>query len=321
MPKANAKGSFEDIPALANPTTPALKRLRARLEGREEPRPPRRKLEVRQPTPRKEATPEDPGEAADAGTVLEPKPFKPSLTKPHPLIAQARQPAPKPDKWGYIGRDPRPRLDMSVSKEQERNAFVVLDRLFKALEEEGIEPEVRSDNYASGTFAVQGSDKARIRIEETYRQIQHTPTKQELADKEKYGRRIPKTERAPTGRLTLIPGGVVDLSSEEALSTLVRKAVDDLKAQLSHVREQRQSEEARRREEARREQEKRDEKERVTHLHQSAEALDQYRKLIAYIEEVRRAGRPPSNQRREGQTLEQWLQWAEEQARRIHPLG
>jgi len=42
---------------------------------------------------------------------------------------------------------------------------------------------------------------------------------------------------------------------------------------------------------------------------------------MEYIEEVRRFGRVPDNQRKEGQSLEEWIRWAEWRARQIHPLG
>ena len=43
--------------------------------------------------------------------------------------------------------------------------------------------------------------------------------------------------------------------------------------------------------------------------------------MMDYIEEVRRFGRVPDNQRKEGQSLEEWLKWAESRARQLHPLG
>jgi hypothetical protein len=218
--------------------------------------------------------------------------------------------------------DPRAKLDMSVSSGQKRHALIVLDRLFKALEADGLEVAVLDRPDAQGTFALgERWDKARIRIAETYEKVPHTPTKRELADKEPFGTRIPKYDQQPTGQLTLYPGGVVDFSSEAALDALIAKAVDELKQQIAEQRQKRELAEASRRAEAKREQERRDEKERIDNFRTAAEKLDQYRKQMAYIEEVRRFGRVPDDQRREGQTLEQWLRWAEEQARRIHPLG
>jgi hypothetical protein len=42
---------------------------------------------------------------------------------------------------------------------------------------------------------------------------------------------------------------------------------------------------------------------------------------MAYIEEVRRFGRVPADQWKEGQSLEEWLAWANWRARQLHPLG
>jgi len=250
------------------------------------------------------------------------QPFQPRLAKPHPLIAKAREKPPKPDRWGYVDHDPRPSLDMRVSKEQERNAFIVLDRLFKALEAEQMKIQVFANYQASGTYAVVGEDKAGIQIEEEYRKVPHTPTKKELEEKERYpDTRIPKHDSVPTGCLKLHPGGVVDLSSEEALNQLIGKAVDEIKSTIAKERERREAREARRREEAKRERKAREEEKRIEKLQAAAEAFDRYRKLMAYIEEVRRFGRPPEDQRIEGESLVEWLNWAEWQARRIHPLG
>jgi hypothetical protein len=59
----------------------------------------------------------------------------------------------------------------------------------------------------------------------------------------------------------------------------------------------------------------------VEALLKAAAALREYRVVTGYIEEVRRFGRVPDDQRREGQTLDDWLAWAEAQAQQVHPLG
>ena len=56
-------------------------------------------------------------------------------------------------------------------------------------------------------------------------------------------------------------------------------------------------------------------------LHKAAAEIHRYRLLMDYIAEVRRFGRVPPDRKREGQTLEEWLRWADWQARQIHPIG
>lgn len=63
------------------------------------------------------------------------------------------------------------------------------------------------------------------------------------------------------------------------------------------------------------------EKQRVEAMIKAATALREYRIVTDYIEEVRRFGRVPDDQRREGQTLDDWPAWAEAHAQEIHPLG
>lgn len=64
-----------------------------------------------------------------------------------------------------------------------------------------------------------------------------------------------------------------------------------------------------------------EERRRVEVMHMAADALHQYRLSTDYIEEARRSGWAPSDQLREGQTLEEWLEWVRGPARRVHPLG
>lgn len=248
-------------------------------------------------------------------------PLKLRLRKPHRLIQTAMAPGPKPSQFGYTPPDNRPRIDMNVSKGQERTAFALLDRLFKAVEERGMKVEVLDGYQGRGTFATHDSDKAPISLKEIYKKVEHIPTAKELREKERYSfTRIPKWD-IPTGKLILTPGGPVDLSSEAAVDLVIDKAVADLESQIARAREIRLAEQERRRQEQRRQQEQQEEKARVDALVKAADALRQYRIMMEYIEEVRRFGRIPDDQRREGQTLDEWLRWAEWQARLIHPLG
>jgi hypothetical protein len=246
------------------------------------------------------------------------------LGRPHPLIKRTLDIKVEKDPYGFSQQPAWPGVDIRVSKVQKRNALIILDRLFKALEQRDIEPSVsEGDHGGIGTYAVSGRDKVKVYVEEQYKKEPHKPTAKELRDKEQYPHlsRIPKYDSVPTGVLTLVPGGVVDITREEALAKLVAKSTEDIIRQLEEERTQREAAEAKSRQEWERQRQNQEEKARVEALHKAAAAFRQYRDLMDYIEEVRRFGRVPDDQRKEGQTVDDWLRWAEWRARCIHPLG
>ena len=237
------------------------------------------------------------------------------LTKPHRLIQRMLEKQPKkPEGYGYYRQVPtRPEVDVRVSKEQKRSSLIVLDRLFKALEARDLKVEVSegrnygygsSDNHVAGTYAIseEGRDRTQLWIEEEYKKVPHVPTAKELRDKErdKYGPAIPKNDSALTGKLTLHPGGVVDLSSEAAVGTLIEKSVSEVVATLNQLKVEREAREEERRREQRKEQDKAAEKCGRGALDKAAGEMHRYRQLMDYIAEVRRFGRVPPDQKREG---------------------
>lgn len=244
------------------------------------------------------------------------------LRQPHPLVERLlNRTPPEKDRFGFPLR-PEPRqIDVHVSKTQQRTALIVMDRFFKRLEAEGLEIALL-EGQESGTYAVRGRDKTRISLGERYRDVEHIPTAKELKEKEQRPyTRIPKWDSVATGTIALSPGGVVDASSEEAITQLVTKAVTDVVACLDKARLERERQEERQHQEWARQREVDAEKSRVTALHKATESLHRYRLMMDYIEEVRRFGEVPPDQRKEGQSLDDWLHWAEWQARIIHPLG
>lgn len=219
------------------------------------------------------------------------------LSRPHPLIKRTLDIKVEKDPYGYTRQPAWPGVDVRVSKTANRNALIVLDRLFKSLEKQGVQVSVIDGGYdASGTFAVLGRDKVQLYVAEENKKIPHEPTAKELRDKEKYphsSRRIPKYDSVPTGVLTLVPGGVVDSSSEEALATLIAKATDDVMRQLEVESKQREAAQEKQQREWDKQKQDREEQERVEALHKAATAFSQYRDLMAYVEEVRRFGWVP----------------------------
>jgi hypothetical protein len=248
-------------------------------------------------------------------------PFKLSLKMPHVLIKRMLEPAPKPDAYGYVRQNAAPGVDVRVSKLQRKLALIIMDRLFKTVEQRGWTVEIET-YQGHGTFVIDGRDRAQVWIEEKQRQVEHVPTPKELKQKETWPHtRLPKWDKVYTGELVLHPGGPVDATTDRSVSVLIAKAIADLQNQLARARQGRETEEARRNEESRQERARQQEKARLESFHNAARALHDYRVAVDYIEEVRRFGRVPQDQRREGQSLDQWLEWAERQARRSHPLG
>jgi hypothetical protein len=248
--------------------------------------------------------------------------FRPRLTKAHRLIQDTQPESTGRDSFGNPVYHAQKGVDLRVSKGMFKTALVVMDRFIKALEAQDLTVEVSDDQRERGTFAREGYDRVQLHISEKHKRVEHVPTAKELRKKERYSwTRIPKWDDVPTGELVLKPGGVVDLSSDAAINQLVQKAVADVIEELGRVRKQREEAEAARKREWDRQRRIEEEKKRVQALLEAAEALRQYCVLTEYIEEVRRFGRVPDDQRRENQTLEQWLRWAEAQAQQIHPLG
>lgn len=246
----------------------------------------------------------------------------PRLVRPHPLIQNTRRPPEPLDPYGRSSRNEVRRLDVEVSKAMFKQALVEMDRFIKALETRGLKIEITEDHQGRGTFASEGRDRVQISIHERTKRVEHVPTDKELREKERCSWiKIPKWDDLHTGELELTPGGRVDVSSDEAIGALVQKAVADAIELIGKARERREQDEAQRRREWERQQALVEEKQRVKAMMEAAAALGQYRLLTKYIEEVRRFGRVPDDQRREGQTLDDWLTWAEAHAQQIHPLG
>jgi hypothetical protein len=255
----------------------------------------------------------------------ESKSSKLRLLRPHALIKRTLESKEEKDQWGYVRRPAWRGVDTRVSKSSKRNALIVLDRLFKSLEREGIQVKVLDGNYEKdGTFAVRGHhDKVQLHVEEEHKKVPHSATAEELRYKKEhpYSARIRKYDSVPTGTLILVPGGVVDLSSEEALAKLIAKATAEVVQLLDKAAQQREFVEAQRRRESDRQREEQEEKARGEALAKAAAAFRQYRDMMDYIEEGRRFGKAPDDQRQEGQSLDEWLRWAEWRARCIHPLA
>ena len=248
--------------------------------------------------------------------------FQLRLTRPHPLIQNTRRPPEALDPYGRPSRNDRQRLDVQASKAMFKPALVVMDRFLKALEAQDLKVEITEDHQSRGTYACDGRDRVKLHIREITRKVEHVPSDKELREKERCSwTKIPKWDDLPTGELDLTPGGRVDVSSDEAINQLVRKAVADVIELIGQARKKREAEEAERRREWEHQQAIAEEKRRVEALYKAAAALREYRVVTGYIEEVRRFGRVPDDQRREGQTLDDWLAWAEAQAQQIHPLG
>src|SRR5271170_4152841 len=99
-----------------------------------------------------------------------------NLRNPHALIRRTLDLKIEKDQYGYERRPTWPGVDVRVSKGVKRNALIVLDRLFKALEAQGIQASIVNDNYnynGNGTFAMREQDKVHIYVLEENEKIPH----------------------------------------------------------------------------------------------------------------------------------------------------
>jgi hypothetical protein len=247
------------------------------------------------------------------------------LTQPHPLIGKTEFKCDARNSNGHAMSNDHEGVDTRVSRGQFRVALAILDRLFKALGKEGLTIHNEQHNYRNrrGTYVFRGnSDSCQVYVEEEFRRVEHVPTAKEKAEQERYSFSRPQRwDYVPTGELTLHPGGMVDLSNQEALDDLIKRSVTEVLEEIEQQRMSRVAREEKQHREAEERRREEEEKQRVESLHKSADALHRYRLLMEYIEEVRRHKRIPSNQLRDGQTLAEWIRWAEAQARAVHPLG
>ncbi|MBX7132881.1 MAG: hypothetical protein K1X67_09420 [Fimbriimonadaceae bacterium] len=251
------------------------------------------------------------------------------LINPHKLIAETLE---RDEQEAKLRKQGMPiwskadKVDVSTGPVMRRTALAVFDRLFKLLERNHIYVTVSARGMDGPTQTAVSSnhwmDRVPVRIYEVREKVPHVPTPKELKEKEIWpSTRIPACDEVWTGNLLLDPGGLVDLSSEAALDAVLENAKQLLQERLATAATDR----LRREEVHRQEQQKRAEieaeKQRIDAVDQAAEALRRFRLWADYIEEVRRVGVVPPEQRRNGQTFEEWIEWAEWRAREIHPLS
>lgn len=247
-------------------------------------------------------------------------PFVPRLRKPHPLISRTKYKNGGCERPGHVLRNDHEGVDVRVSKAMFHTALSILDLLFKELETRNIEIDNQA-GYNGGTYARRGQDHCEIVLKEHFHRADHVMTAQEKARADKYSwDRPPKWDFLPTGELSLVPGGTFNLQDDAGVRAQILDAASTIEQELERKKSARESEERRRHEEWERQQRIEHEKKKRESMLKSAQKLLEYRLLLAYIEEVRRVGRIPADQIEPGQTLEQWLAWAEERVRRLHPL-
>jgi hypothetical protein len=246
--------------------------------------------------------------------------YVPHLRKPHALISGTTCKTQGCSGAGHVLRNDHEGVDVRVSKRMFRTALAVLDLLIKDLEKREIEV-VNEPGYNGGTFAVRGRDRCALSVTEHHRRVEHVLTAQEEARAAKYDwDRPPKWDYVASGELSISPGGRVDLKDETTVKVTVNEAVAGVERELERKRASREAAEESQRREWERQSRIEQDKQKKESMLKSARQLHEYRLLLEYIEEVRRVGRVPGDQLEPGQTLEQWLAWAEEKARRLHPL-
>ncbi|MFA9476942.1 hypothetical protein ACERK3_01420 [Phycisphaerales bacterium AB-hyl4] len=144
MSNSDPTERFKDIPALMNPTTPALRRLRARLEGRAIviPRELKRKKGRSAAKTAEERRKNSEAHARRRAAQRVQVPLK--LVDPHPLIEETRRAfeGATPEKDGIMRPAKVRRLDIEASEAQLDRALLIFDTLIKALEQRGLTIEI-----------------------------------------------------------------------------------------------------------------------------------------------------------------------------------
>lgn len=208
---------FKDIPALMNPTTPALRRLRARLEGkpiviprelkRKKGRKPAKAAEERQKNSEAHAR----RRAAQRIQV----PLK--LVDPHPLIEETRRAfeSATPDKDGIVRPTKVRRLDIEASGAQLERALLIFDTLIKALEQRGLTVEIAKRKPRATWITVAG-EQLTFSLTEIPDKKPHALTAEEkrLEKEDRWHLshdKPPAWDYFPSGKLRLRLNGVPDL--------------------------------------------------------------------------------------------------------------
>ncbi|MEX0885825.1 MAG: hypothetical protein WD009_05225 [Phycisphaeraceae bacterium] len=355
MAEADPTDRFKDIPALMNPTTPALRRLRARLEG--QPLVIQRDLRRHRKQTPEQAEARRKNSEYHARRRAEHRVQVPAeLRDPHPLIEQAREvfARAKPDDDGIVRPNQVRRLDVEASPAQLQRALLIFDTLIKALAQRGHEVQLGRRRPRSTGITIAG-ERITFSLHEFADKRPH-----ELTDEEKRRRkddpwgfgypRPPKYDYFPSGKVRLRLNGVPNMRGcwsdgmryivEDCLHHLL-KAVDEAPARLEawrveqerlrREREQAAREAERRRQEAERrhqeEQRRREELERrreterrrVRRIERELDRLEKADRVRAYADRLEAALTPNGAELLPTSREAKRLRWMRRYADRLDP--
>lgn len=258
------------------------------------------------------------------------------LSSSHPLIRATAERAKrlKPDKYGRISLRAKECLDIHVSQASIPRALRIMNALIKAFEKRGMTLSAKSTAHFETRVCVRGEELS-IGLYEPSKQMPHVLTSSEKKEIEKYGHEpfwIEKHDYAPSNLFSLLtdtewtyptvimretPNAPIEENLNKAIVRLIKIA--EAKKAKRRERERREAEE----EEERRQHEeiqrrKRQEQEQYEQLLKQVNAWTRSNQIRAFVEAVTASAIREKGSI--GSELDQWIQWANQQADRIDPL-
>jgi hypothetical protein len=258
-----------------------------------------------------------------------------TLSSPHPLIRATAERAKgrRPDKYGRISLQGKDSLDIHVAPASLSRAFRIMNALIKALETRGMKVSAGNAPGFETRIYVRGEEIA-IGIYESSKQVPHAMTPDEKREKEKFGRDpYEKYDYHPSGRLSLLvkkgyyPAALVKDTDKKSIEVclndfiirLIKVAETEKADRLEWERRRAEEEEARqRREEI--ERRKRKERERYEQLLKQVDAWTKSNQIRLFVEAVKISAVREAGSIESGSDLDQWIQWANQQADRTDPI-
>lgn len=268
-----------------------------------------------------------------------------SLDAPHPLVERTLRSlaSAKPNEVGLVEPKAKRCLNVTVSPESVARAMLIMDALVKALEARGLKIAATPDLEQAATIKVL-DERLTFLLEELTESRKRKLTKEEKSEVEMWGfsREIPRYERFPSGRLSLVisngPLGARHRwsdSGRQKLEQLLNAFVRGLARNAEGRKLARIEDEQRRREWQKREQERREaaeqrrleeerrraEEARFKELEEMAANWRRSEQIRSFLDAVESAARAHNCEAALEGELGQWVVWARQQADRIDPIN
>lgn len=261
---------------------------------------------------------------------------EPTLSSPHPLVAQTRKwlRLAKPGDYGLLHSREQDCLAVRVGPRSLNRALRILDALIKGLESRGYPVATKTGDERATTVTVLGIP-LEVELREQVSQVPHTVTPAEKAEQKRYAWvYLPKYDHHLSGQLTLgiktwCDGARCNWSDgkkqrlEHCLNAftagLIQAAVRRQARERERERRHREWEEERRREEEE-ERLRQEEAARLQALEREVADWQRAQRIRAYVEAVRQAAVESKDTIDAGSELDRWLVWALQKADLLDPL-